>query len=368
MACLLDKLPPRLSLKHAKGKLQHDYLLWARGPAHGINAKVALKNYNNTLIGIERRARLNLSILNKINATVIKMFCFPGKIAAQILLLISWVSLSFAESQTFYFTTIPDQDEVALVRRFEKLGPYLERKLGVHAVYVPASSYEAAVKAFVSGQVQLGWFGAFSGIKARHAVPGSQILAQGEKDQTFKSYFIGHVPRGLKPAAGFPRALEGKSFVFGSPISTSGRLIPEFWIRRQFGKAPREVFSRVSFSGDHSSTLDLVQSGAADAGALDYTVFEAAQKAGKIDPAKVEIIWETPPFPDTAFIIRGDANAMFGAGFIAKVRDVLIGIDDEDILRAFGRPKFVAASNEQYEFIEELASLLEAQEALGVSN
>jgi len=289
-------------------------------------------------------------------------------VAVQILFISISLSCVFAENPTFYFTTVPDQDEAALIKRFEKLAPYLERRLGVHSVYLPVSSYEAAVKAFISGQVQLGWFGAFSGLKARHAVPGSEIIAQGQKDQNFKSYFIAHESSGLKRSVSFPKGIEGKSFVFGSPISTSGRLIPEFWIRRQFGRSPKEIFSKVSFSGDHSSTLDLVQAGAAEVGAMDYTVFEAAQRAGKVDPNKVSVIWETPPFPDTAFIIRGDVNARFGAGFSTKVKEVLIDIGDEDIRRAFGRPKFIAASNEQYEFIEELASLIEEEEARRASN
>ncbi len=296
------------------------------------------------------------------------MLCSWKSLLWSALFFLSSLSFCFAENPVFSFTTIPDQDEAALVKRFEKLAPYLEQKLGVRAAFVPVSSYEAAVKAFAAGQVQLGWFGAFSGVKARHAVPGSEIVAQGEKDQNYKSYFIAHVSSGLKPSPGFPTGIEGKSFVFGSQISTSGRLVPEFWIRRQFNRTPKEVFSRVSFSGDHSSTLDLVQAGAAQAGAMDYTVFEAAQKAGKVDPARVSVIWETPPFPDLSFIVRGDVNAVFGEGFAAKVKQALIALDDEDILKAFGRPRFVAASNEQYEFIEELASMLEAEERKKATN
>jgi phosphonate transport system substrate-binding protein len=150
--------------------------------------------------------------------------------------------------------------------------------------------------------------------------------------------------------------------IFGSSISTSGRLIPEYWIRRYFEKSSKDVFSRVSFSGDHESTLDLVQAGAAEIGALDYTVFEAAQKAGKVDPRRVTVIWETPSFPDTAFIIRGDVNRIFGEGFNRKVKQILVDLDDEEVLKSFSRRRFIPASNDQYEFIEELASILENEE------
>jgi phosphonate transport system substrate-binding protein len=146
-------------------------------------------------------------------------------------------------------------------------------------------------------------------------------------------------------------------------MSTSGRLVPEYWVRRQFGQSSKDVFSRVNFSGDHSSTLDLVQAGAADVGALDYTVFEKAQREGKIDPSKVSVVWQTPPFPDYVFVLRGGVNKVFGEDFNAKVGQAVVDLDDEDILKAFGRPKFVPASNTQYEFIETLASALAAEES-----
>jgi phosphonate transport system substrate-binding protein len=290
------------------------------------------------------------------------MFWLAKRLICGILLFVLWISFCFGQTPIFYFTTVPDRDETALMKRFEGLAPYLESKLGVKAAYVPVATYEAAVKAFASGQVQLGWFGAYSGVKARHAVPGSEVIAQGEKDQNYKTYFIAHSSSGIMPSKEFPYGIEGKTMVFGSPISTSGRLIPEYWVRRNFGKTPKEVFSRVSFSGDHASTLDLVQAGVAEVGAMDYTVFEAAQKAGQVDPNRVRVIWETPAFPDTAFILRGDVNRIFGEGFNRKVKQAIAGLDNAEILRAFDRPKFIAASNEQYEFIEELASMLEAEE------
>ncbi len=274
----------------------------------------------------------------------------------------AWVSCALGKPPSFYFTAVPNQDEGELLRRFGKVAIYLEGKLGVPVSYVPLSSYEAAVDAFASDRVQLGWFGAYSGIQARHAVPNSQAIAQGAEDIGFKSYFIANASTGLQPSKDLPEAMRGKSFAFGSPLSTSGRLVPEFWIRQRFHQSPARVFSRVSFSGDHSSTIDLVQAGVVDAGALNYTVFEAAKKAGKIDPEKVTVIWETPPFPDNAFIVRGDVDKTFGNGFIKKVQRAILDLNDKDILKSFARSKFIPATNEQYEFIEELASILKAEE------
>lgn len=254
-----------------------------------------------------------------------------------------------AADETFVFTAIPDQDETRLRSRFEKVAVYLSEKLGVDVKYVPVKSYAAAVTAFRNNQVQLAWFGGLSGVQARRLVSGSQAIAQGVEDQDFVTYFIAHSSTGLGESETFPKQIAGKTFTFGSKGSTSGRLMPEFHIRNQFDKAPDEVFSRVGFSGDHSKTIALVQSGAFEVGAVNFAVWERELKDGKIDPTKVSVIWRTPTYPDYQWSIRGDVDSRFGPAFIDKVRTALLDLDDPVLLESFPRSGFIPASNEDYE-------------------
>jgi phosphonate transport system substrate-binding protein len=260
------------------------------------------------------------------------------------------------DKPAFVFTAIPDQDESRLIERFTKVAGQLQAKLGVPVKYIPVKSYPAAVTAFTNNQVQLAWFGGFTGVQARRQTPGAQAIAQGAEDAAFKSYLIANTKTGLKPSTEFPKKIAGKSFTFGARASTSGRLMPEFFIRQAFaGKAPEEIFTRVGFSGDHSRTIQLVQSGAFEVGVLDYSVWDLDQKAGKVDPAQVSVIWESSPFPDYQWTIRGDVDATVGAGFTENVRAALLSIDDPAILSIFARTKFVPAKNEDYAPIEEVA-------------
>src|SRR5881392_4063495 len=100
----------------------------------------------------------------------------------------------------FVFTAIPDQDESRLVERFTKVAEQLHAKLGVPIKYVPVKSYPAAVTAFTNNQVQLAWFGGFTGVQARRQTPGAQAIAQGVEDAAFKSYLIANAKTGLKPS------------------------------------------------------------------------------------------------------------------------------------------------------------------------
>jgi phosphonate transport system substrate-binding protein len=264
------------------------------------------------------------------------------------------------EKLTFVFTAIPDADESRLQQRFNKVALYLSQKLNVDVKYIPVKSYGAAVTAFRNDQVQLAWFGGLSGVRARALVPGSEAIAQGFEDQSFKSYIIAHHSTGLKENTDFSDAFtdfntQDMTFTFGSKGSTSGRLMPEFYLREEFKAAPNDIFSRVGFSGDHSRTIAQVQSGAYQVGAVNYKVWEKELDSGKIDTNKVSIIWTTPTYPDYQWTIRNDVDQRFGSDFKNLVRKTLLEMKDEDLLASFPRQSFIPASNADYAPIENTA-------------
>ena len=264
------------------------------------------------------------------------------------------------ERPTFVFTAIPDADESRLQQRFNKVAVYLSQKLNVDVKYIPVKSYGAAITAFRNDQVQLAWFGGLSGVRARVLVPGSEAIAQGFEDQSFKSYIIAHHSTGLKENTDLSDAFtefksQDMTFTFGSKGSTSGRLMPEFYLREAFKAAPNDIFSRIGFSGDHSRTIAQVQSGAYQVGAVNYKVWEKELAAGKIDTNKVSIIWTTPAYPDYQWTIRNDVDQRFGSGFKSLVTKTLLEMNDPDLLASFPRQSFIPASNADYAPIENTA-------------
>jgi len=265
------------------------------------------------------------------------------------------------QADTFVFTAIPDQDETRLQQRFGKVADYLSKELGVEVKYIPVKSYAAAITAFRNNQVQLAWFGGLSGVQARRLVPDSEALAQGKEDQFFKTYLIAHQSAKVNAAdslADIANQLKGKTFTFGSKGSTSGRLMPEFYLREQFKAAPSSVFKRVGFSGDHSRTIAQVQSGAWQLGAVNYSVWDTQLAEGKIDTNKVKVIWTTPTYPDYQWTVRGDVDQRFGAGFKDRIRNALLGMTDKNLLASFPRESFVPASNQDYAPIKNTAKAI----------
>ena len=260
-----------------------------------------------------------------------------------------------SQNTTFTFTAIPDQDTARLEERFGKIANYLTNELGIEVKYIPVKSYSASVEAFKNNQVQLAWFGGLSGVKARLSVPGSQAIAQGKNDPNFKTYFIAHASSELELSESFPTGIQGKTFTFGSKGSTSGRLMPEFFITENLGQTPEEAFDRVGYSGNHSKTIQLVQSKAFEVGAVNYKVWKKDIEAGKVNPDSVKIIWETPGYFDYNWSIRGDVDSQYGNGFLKKVQTAIINLTDEDILSQFPRESFIEATNEMFNPILETA-------------
>lgn len=263
------------------------------------------------------------------------------------ILLISSFSV-YSADKTLVFSAIPDQNQSQLNERFSKIASYLSSTLNIPVKYVPVKSYAAAITAFRNDQVQLAWFGGLSGVRARALVSGSEAIAQGVEDTEFETYFIAHHSTGLKASDDFPSGIVDKNFTFGSKGSTSGRLMPEYYIREHFKKAPDDIFNRVGFSGNHSRTIALVQSGAYQVGAVNYKVWQKELMQGKIDQSKVSVIWKTPTYPDYQWSVRGDIDKVWGVGFKERIKQALLNMKDPDLLNAFPRSAFISAQNSDY--------------------
>jgi len=263
-------------------------------------------------------------------------------------------------AEVFRFSAIPDQNTTETREKLEPLVAHLSAELGVDFEYVPARDYQAAVEMFKNGDVHLAWFGGLTGVQARQAVEGAQAIAQGESDPEFYSYFIAHRDAGLEGSEDFPTAIAGLKFTFGSESSTSGRLMPEYFIREATGQSPAEFFEHpVGFSGSHDKTVELVESGQFEAGAVNYTVYDRRVEEGTTDPETVRVIWQTPFYADYNWTVRPDVDEGFGEGFTERLQAALVAIDDPALLTALPRERLIPASNEEFEGIREVARELD---------
>lgn len=253
---------------------------------------------------------------------------------------------------------IPDQDPEKLQRLYSKLTEYLEAELGVPVVYKPVTDYTAAVTAFRVGDLDLVWFGGLTGVQARSQVPGAQAIAQRQIDAEFHSVFIANSKSGIAPIQSLQglKALKGHSFTFGSESSTSGRLMPQYFLQ-EAGMSLKDFKGQVGFSSSHDATLQLVESGTYEAGALNEQVWQSRLQAGEVNQQQVQVIWRTPTYYDYHWVINPEVKERYGADFPQRVQAALLKLDpanpeQKEILDLFGAAKFIPTQNSNYAQIE----------------
>ena len=258
-------------------------------------------------------------------------------------------------------SAIPDQNPEKLNRLYGSVASELSRLLGVPVKYVPLTDYAAAVTAFRTGDLDLVWFGGLTGVQARLQKPNARVLAQRDIDVSFKSIFIANTRSGLKTVRNIDglRELKGRRFTFGSESSTSGRLMPQYFLAQAGVKLKDFAGGAPGFSGSHDATIALVQSGAYDAGAVNEQVWRASLHNGKANRAKVMAIWKSPGYPDYHWIAQGNLDQRFGKGFTTKLQKAILSWRPSDpqqkvILGLFGAQQFIPASPGEYTRIEQV--------------
>ncbi len=261
---------------------------------------------------------------------------------------------------TLYVSAIPDEKITDQKAKFDKLAEYLTEKLGVPTEFVFSKDYSDSVTKFVNGEVQLVWFGGLSGVQARMAVEGAEAIAQGKADPQYKSYFIANKSTGLKEAAEFPAAIKEMTFTFGSSGSTSGRLMPTYFIMQNNGGiAPDDWFATkpgYQASGGHVATANAVADGTYQIGALNYKTYDSLVESDPKIAENTVKIWTTPLYADYNFTIHPDATKAFGEGFAKKVQAALIAAPaGSDTLKAINRESIIAAKNSDFDGIKATA-------------
>ncbi|ACY33460.1 phosphonate ABC transporter substrate-binding protein [Comamonas testosteroni] len=248
-------------------------------------------------------------------------------------------------------SAIPDEAPTELQRKFKPLGEYLSQATGMKVVFTPVSDYAAVVESLATKKLDLAWLGGFTYVQAKIRTNGTAIpIVQRAEDAVFTSKFITADPA-IKTLAD----LKGKTFAFGAPSSTSGSLMPRFFLQ-QDGLNPEKDFKTVAYSGAHDATVAFVAAGKAEAGVLNTSVWDKLVESKKVDTSKVRVFATTPTYFDYNWTVRGDLDP----AIVKKLTAAFLALDPSkpehkaimDLQRA---SKFIATDSKNYDGIEAAA-------------
>ena len=250
---------------------------------------------------------------------------------------------------TLKVSMIPTTDPGRMLRESEPLVEYLQKETGAKIELTIPTSYAAVVEAIGSEQVDIAHFGGFTYVQAsgRYQI---RPLVQRDRDQNFHSVFLTQPDSAINNLGD----LKGHTFAFGDVNSTSGHLMPEYFMRREGVDAG--VIAQAIYTGGHDATALAVANRKVDAGAMDELVFERMTKEGKLAPESVRVFYTTPPYFDYVWAARRGLDPRLAERF-AKALLKLDAADEgqKRVLDILSANRYVEAKDADYERLRQAA-------------
>src|SRR5436190_1624472 len=246
-------------------------------------------------------------------------------------------------------SAIPDESPTDLQRKFNPLCDYLKHETGLDVQFVPVTDYAAVVEGLATNKLDLAWLGGFTYVQARLRTSGGVVpIVQRAEDAKFTSRFIDPTSSTAKTLAD----LKGHTFAFGAPSSTSGSLMPRYFLM-QAGIVPERDFTSVAFSGAHDATVAFVAAGRAEGGVLNASVMDKLVETKNENAAKVRVLAVTPPYFDYNWTVRPGMDA----ALTKKLTDAFLKLDPanpahKEVMGLQRASRFIATKSSNYDGIE----------------
>ena len=211
--------------------------------------------------------------------------------------------------QVLKFSIVPAEDQASMSRVWQPLLDDLNKQTGLKVQASFASNYMGMIEAMRFNQVQLGWFSALPALQAvnrANAEVLGRIVGKGGEGQIYESVLITHKGSGIT----LDRLMQcGKRYDFGlgDPNSTSGALAPLAYLFAPKGIDPTECFRTVR-SASHQANLLAVASGQLDVAAVNTVSLVFARRQSPKAADQVEVIWSSPPLPESSILVRKDLD------------------------------------------------------------
>lgn len=253
-----------------------------------------------------------------------------------------------------------DAPEV-LRARFEPLVRFLSAESGIDMELHIAESYESLVASFGRREVLLAYFGSVTFLEANSKF-GAVPLVMQQLDSRFTTVLVTPADQPITDL----NELRGLRIAFVSRLSTSGHVMPRFFLANASVRVEEGVFSEVTYTGSHEATVRAVEEGLVDAGFAEHFTVREMFADGRLDRAQVRISWESPPYVNNVWAIDSDLDETLRLRLREAFLELAPGHPEHDeILAAQGAQGFVPVAISDLDPIR--AAILEAGIVLGAA-
>jgi phosphonate transport system substrate-binding protein len=245
------------------------------------------------------------------------------------------------------FGIIATEKAGALKQMWEPFLDDMSKAVGVKVNGFYATDYAGIIEAQRFNKVQIAWYGNKSAIDAVDRANGEVFVQFIDLDGTpgYYSYIITHKDSGITALDQVLKNGKDMSFGIGDPQSTSGTLVPTYYVFTLNGLDPKTHF-KVMRSSNHEGNFLAVLNRQVDVATSNS---EQTQKMKEKSPEKLDqirILWTSPLIPRDPLVYRKDLPS----DLKKKIQDFAVGYGkderEKEILKNLYRLKGFKASTD----------------------
>jgi phosphonate transport system substrate-binding protein len=277
------------------------------------------------------------------------------------------LSSTIAFAQEISFGIIATDTATAQREKWEPFFKDMEKKTGLKVKSFYATDYAGVIEAMRFNKIQVAWYGNKAAMEAVDRANG-EIFAQlmyADGSFGYEALLITHKDSPYKTLDDVFKNPKNVNFGIGDPNSTSGFLVPTYYIFSERKVEPRAIFKTVR-NGSHGANiqavlakqLDVATNNTEDMGRLKVTKPELFKQ--------LRVIWTSPLIPSDPFVWRKDLDPAIKE----KLRTFVLGYaktdaQEKEILKnIYNYGGFRASNNDQLKPIRQLELFKDRQKIL----
>lgn len=224
-----------------------------------------------------------------------------------------------------------------------------------------ATDYAGVIEGMGAGKVQVAWYGGKSYIEAAER-SNAEAFAQTVALDGTKGYYSHLITNKENPivqeidveaGTGDKYTVENAgnlTFAFNDPNSTSGFLVPSYYVFAQQSANPEKIFSELVYAGSHEATALAVAENQVDIATNNSENLDRLKETAPDALEKIQIIWTSPVIPSDPLAYRSDLPDCLKT----SIQDFFYNYDNEEVLTALQWTGLDPAKDEDWNTIREL--------------
>jgi len=231
------------------------------------------------------------------------------------------------------------------VVHYHELLEYIAKKLGREIQLVQRKTYDEINQLISAGQIDLAFICSGPYASGRDEL-GFEALAMPRVrgSHLYQSYLI------VSKDSPFHKLTElmGKVFAFTDPQSNTGKLVPDYWLRKE-GEKPETFFGKTIYTYSHDNSIMAVAMSLVDGAAVNGQVWEYYNHRNPVFTSKTRIIKKSIPFGNPPVV----ASSHLPNQMKDRIRGLLLNMNREPegkkILNELMIDSFISPKEECYD-------------------